>query len=118
MLQTSVNATEAINTFTKMRKQTREMAKSTLSNSERDQWTCDPVTGHTNGTYTELTQLLQGYLENEKDMNALSNCFQNCAYYDYTTSMGCYAGYCKRQKKCNGNNNKILPLSSLKRVKS
>lgn len=79
-----------------------EKALSALANENRDIWRCDPLNGHTSGTYTELTQLLQGYLENEKDMNGRGTCMQDCSYYEIASSMGCYYGYCKRQRKCRG----------------
>lgn len=55
------------------------------------------------GTYTELTRLLQGYVENEIDLSSSQSCMKNCAYYDFAQNNGCYKNaYCSRQQKCRG----------------
>lgn len=98
-------AISALTQYETSRTATKERAKSALAISQRDVWKCDPPRGHSssNGTYDQLIQLLQGHIENEKDMNDRSNCMQNCDYYGYTTAKGCYHGYCKTQKRaCRG----------------
>ncbi|KAJ8946872.1 hypothetical protein NQ318_006782 [Aromia moschata] len=54
-------------------------------------------------TYEEITQLLQGYVQNEVDLNPEGTCRENCAEYSYTKSHGCYKNlYCQQQRRCNG----------------
>lgn len=54
-------------------------------------------------TYTQLTQLFQGYIVNEVDLNDQSTCRENCAYYGYTKVHGCYKNqFCAQQRQCNG----------------
>lgn len=54
-------------------------------------------------TYTKLTQLFQGYIVNEVDLNKDSSCKENCAYYGYAKVHGCYKDqFCAQQRKCNG----------------
>lgn len=54
-------------------------------------------------TYEEITQLLQGYIQNEVDLNPDGTCRENCAEYTYTKSHGCYQNlYCRQQRRCNG----------------
>lgn len=57
----------------------------------------------TDETYTKLTQLFQGYIVNEVDLNKDSSCRENCAYYEYSKVYGCYKNqFCAQQRKCNG----------------
>lgn len=57
----------------------------------------------TDETYTKLTQLFQGYIVNEVDLNKDSSCRENCAYYEYSKVYGCYKNqFCSQQRKCNG----------------
>lgn len=54
-------------------------------------------------TYTKLTQLFQGYIVNEVDLNRDSSCRENCGYYAYSKVHGCFKNqYCSQQRKCNG----------------
>ncbi|KAJ8969231.1 hypothetical protein NQ317_002186 [Molorchus minor] len=54
-------------------------------------------------TYEEITQLLQGYVQNEVDLNSEGTCRENCAEYTYTRSHGCFKNlYCRQQRRCNG----------------
>lgn len=54
-------------------------------------------------TYEEITQLLQGYVQNEVDLNPEGTCRENCAEYAYTKSHGCFGNqYCRQQRRCNG----------------
>lgn len=54
-------------------------------------------------TYEEFTQLLQGYIQNEVDLNPDQTCRENCAEYTYTKSHGCFNNlYCQKQRRCNG----------------
>jgi hypothetical protein len=77
--------------------------KEAMSTAERDMWRCDPREHKEGETYVELTQLLQGHIQNEVDMNSESTCRENCAYYSYAKSHGCYHNQvCARQPRCNG----------------
>nr|XP_023013096.1 uncharacterized protein LOC111503106 [Leptinotarsa decemlineata] len=54
-------------------------------------------------TYEEITQLLQGYVQNEVDLNPEGTCRENCQEYAYTKSHGCFNNlYCRQQRRCNG----------------
>jgi hypothetical protein len=54
-------------------------------------------------TFAQVTKLLQGYIENEVDMNTDGTCRDNCAYYSLASRHGCYKDlYCVKQWPCNG----------------
>ncbi|XP_063707840.1 uncharacterized protein LOC134836578 isoform X2 [Culicoides brevitarsis] len=93
------------NQFNERTNQTQTLLKRVMERADRSVWRCDP-THHVSGeTYEEITRLLQGYIENEVDLNADGTCMENCAAYQYTESHGCFKGekkYCSRQEKCNG----------------
>lgn len=93
------------NQFNERTNKTQELLKRVMERADRSVWRCDP-THHVSGeTYEEVTRLLQGYIENEVDLNADGTCMENCASYQYTESHGCFKGekkYCSRQEKCNG----------------
>ena len=77
--------------------------KEVMSDADRDMWRCDPRQHVEGETYVEVTQLLQGHVQNEVDMNSDSSCRENCGYYSYTKSHGCYHNqFCARQPRCNG----------------
>lgn len=70
----------------------------------RDLWMCDPAHSKLDETYTQLTELFQGYIVNEVDLNRQSTCKENCAYYSYSKVHGCYKDlFCAQQRSCNGN---------------
>ncbi|XP_069676285.1 uncharacterized protein orion isoform X1 [Periplaneta americana] len=77
--------------------------KEAMKTAESDMWRCDPRQHSKGETYVDLTQLLQGHIQNEVDMNSESTCRENCGYYSYTKSYGCYQNqYCAKQQRCNG----------------
>jgi len=77
--------------------------KEAMRTAERDMWRCDPREHREGETYVELTQLLQGQIQNEVDMNSESTCRENCAYYSYAKSHGCYhSQVCAKLPRCNG----------------
>ncbi|XP_072395983.1 uncharacterized protein orion isoform X2 [Diabrotica undecimpunctata] len=80
-----------------------EIVKKVMAQSSRDFWNCDPK-NHVKGvTYEETTQILQGYVQNEVDLNPDGTCRENCAEYTYTKSHGCFQNlYCRQQRRCNG----------------
>ncbi|XP_022837838.1 uncharacterized protein LOC111364988 isoform X3 [Spodoptera litura] len=82
--------------------QTATAARAALAMSKRDLYRCDPPV-HTSATYAEVTRLLQGYVENEVDMNSDGTCKENCAFYTLTENHGCYKEqFCDKQDKCRG----------------
>ncbi|XP_035439759.1 uncharacterized protein LOC118269000 isoform X1 [Spodoptera frugiperda] len=82
--------------------QTATAARAALAMSKRDLYRCDPPV-HTSATYAEVTRLLQGYVENEVDMNGDATCKENCAFYTLTENHGCYMEqFCYKQDKCRG----------------
>ncbi|XP_050526498.1 uncharacterized protein LOC126897171 isoform X2 [Daktulosphaira vitifoliae] len=77
--------------------------KKSMSSANNMYWRCDPPQHKLGETYLEVTQLLQGYIENEVDMNTDQNCFQNCAYYDVAEHKSCFKDqFCSKQHSCNG----------------
>ncbi|XP_050350897.1 uncharacterized protein LOC126773786 isoform X1 [Nymphalis io] len=77
-------------------------AKATMAMAKRDLYRCDPKEHKLGETYEEVTKLLQGYIENEVNLNADQTCKENCAYYTLAERHGCFKGeYCAKQS-CNG----------------
>ncbi|KAG8223711.1 hypothetical protein J437_LFUL004076, partial [Ladona fulva] len=80
-----------------------EAAQKSMENASPEFWVCDPNHHEENVTYVQLTKLLQGHVVNEVDLNAKGSCRENCAYYSYARTHGCYKGlFCNKQPKCNG----------------
>ncbi|XP_066975576.1 uncharacterized protein [Macrobrachium rosenbergii] len=80
-------------------------AHKTLSDEDRDFYQCDPDKHISGDTYVQFTELLQGYIENEVDMNSGGSCTQTCGYYKHTKSEGCYLPtrqYCGQHRRCRG----------------
>lgn len=74
-----------------------------MERADRHVWRCDPVHYIEHETYEAVTRLLQGYIENEVDMNNDGTCRENCAAYQYAENMGCYKDmFCSKQPKCTG----------------
>uniref|UniRef100_A0A336KP84 CSON013308 protein n=1 Tax=Culicoides sonorensis TaxID=179676 RepID=A0A336KP84_CULSO len=93
------------NQFNERTNKTQELLKRVMERADRSVWRCDPNHHVAGETYEEITRLLQGYIENEVDLNADGTCMENCAAYQYTESHGCFKGekkFCSRQEKCNG----------------
>ncbi|XP_077292900.1 uncharacterized protein LOC143915942 isoform X2 [Arctopsyche grandis] len=77
--------------------------KSALVQASRTVLRCDPHRHEEGKTYVALTRLLQGYVENEVDMNDQNACRENCAYYQVAKNHGCFKDqFCSRQPPCNG----------------
>ncbi|XP_062700151.1 uncharacterized protein LOC109408928 isoform X2 [Aedes albopictus] len=85
---------------------TQALLQRVMTQASREYWRCDPDHGkHKEGeTYVQLTRLLQGYIENEVDMNTDNTCKENCAYYNWGVKQEqCYKDlYCSKQAKCAG----------------
>ncbi|XP_068201294.1 uncharacterized protein [Palaemon carinicauda] len=76
-----------------------------LSEEARDFYMCDPDKHIDGDTHVQFTELLQGYIENEVDMNSGGSCTQTCGYYKHTKSEGCYLPtklYCGQHRRCRG----------------
>lgn len=86
----------------------KEQAKAVLKamkDASRVKWRCDPKNQNylEHKTYEQITRLLQGYIENEVDMNEKQTCRGGCHHYDYAQNFGCYNDkFCSQQPKCEG----------------
>jgi len=77
--------------------------KMVLPTMSRQYMKCDPPEHKKGETYLEVTKLLQGYIENEVDMNPSQSCKSKCSAYNYAESEGCYKDlFCAKQPRCNG----------------
>ncbi|XP_078045689.1 chemokine-like protein orion isoform X1 [Augochlora pura] len=84
--------------------ETVRAVKTAMAFAPRELWMCDSGNQKSNETYTQLTQLFQGFIVNEVDLNSQRSCRENCRYYSYTKVHGCYMNqFCAEQPKCNGN---------------
>lgn len=90
--------------------QTQDIVRHLLEYSKRDIWRCDP-NHYTVGTYEEVTNFLQGYIDNEVNLNADGTCQNTCEDYQATENYRCYDGtYCEQKTegaerdraRCNG----------------
>lgn len=80
-------------------------AKAAMARESQEFYRCDPRQHREGDTYVQLTELLQGYIENEVDMNSGGSCSQNCRYYKHAKSENCYAPktqYCGKHRRCMG----------------
>uniref|UniRef100_A0A182QRI8 Uncharacterized protein n=1 Tax=Anopheles farauti TaxID=69004 RepID=A0A182QRI8_9DIPT len=85
---------------------TQELLQSVMRQTSGEYWRCDPEPGkhRENTTYVQFTRLLQGYIENEVDMNPDNTCRETCDHYQYGHEQyQCYKElYCSKQQKCAG----------------
>lgn len=80
-------------------------ARKVLLEESREFYRCDPEKFVDGETHVQLTELLQGYIENEVDMNSGRSCLHSCKYYKHTKSEGCYMPtkqYCGKHRRCRG----------------
>jgi len=64
---------------------------------------CDPKKHKENESFLAVKGFLQGYIENEVDMNEGGSCKSKCSEYTYAESVGCYNDmFCSQQPKCKG----------------
>ncbi|KOC63814.1 hypothetical protein WH47_01144 [Habropoda laboriosa] len=83
--------------------ETIRAVKTAMAFTPRQVWKCDPKEHKLDETYTKLTELFQGYIVNEVDLNGKSTCRENCGYYEYTKVHGCYQNqFCDQQRRCKG----------------
>ncbi|XP_075978224.1 uncharacterized protein LOC142977959 [Anticarsia gemmatalis] len=78
-------------------------ARTALAKAKRELYKCSP-SSYNSDTYAEVTRLLQGYIENEVDMNSDGTCRKDCPYYKSAWNHGCSydSEYCSKQPKCGG----------------
>ena len=82
---------------------TQNVLRTVMKMADRTVWRCDPAEHIEGETYEALTKLLQGYVENEVDLNNDETCKENCAAYQYTENHGCFKDlYCSKQTRCSG----------------
>ncbi|CAB3388592.1 Hypothetical predicted protein [Cloeon dipterum] len=82
-----------------------------MKTAGRQVWRCDPEKHVENETFVQLTELLQGYVQNERDLNSDQACTSTCGYYTYTKVFSCSdAELCYRQRLCRGKVVKCEPL--------
>ncbi|KAH8302667.1 hypothetical protein KR044_009330 [Drosophila immigrans] len=75
----------------------------TMGKADRVLWRCDPEKHVPQVTYDEVTRLLQGYIENEVDLNTTGSCSESCPDYRNSTRMGCFEQkFCSQQPQCLG----------------
>ncbi|XP_064536031.1 uncharacterized protein LOC135426708 [Drosophila montana] len=83
----------------------QQVLRQVLAHTGRIYWRCDPKPReHVLGkTYDEITRLMQGYVENEINLNTESSCYQSCEDYQDVRVTGCQKNeFCNDQPKCAG----------------
>lgn len=90
-----------------------KVAYEVFDKSDRTLWRCDPDKHEEGKTFLQITRLLQGHIENEKDLNRDRSCKETCQNFQYIESdFGCSdRSICNRQLSCQG---KILSCTSFK----
>ncbi|XP_034832290.1 uncharacterized protein orion isoform X3 [Maniola hyperantus] len=82
---------------------TAAAARAALAMARRDLYRCDPPQHKLGETYEEVTRLLQGYIENEVDMNSDNTCRENCGHYTLAKHHTCFKEqFCAQQAACKG----------------
>jgi len=77
--------------------------KAVLPEMSQEYRRCDPPHHKEGETYLQITKLLQGFIENEVDMNDRGTCKASCSEYTFTSNKGCYKNlFCEKQPKCEG----------------
>ncbi|XP_017092961.2 uncharacterized protein orion isoform X1 [Drosophila bipectinata] len=91
------------NDYEKRTERTLKLLKDVMLRADRIVYRCDPPKHIPKVTYDEVTRLLQGYVENEVDLNNEETCRETCDYYQSTRAEGCFKEkYCARQQRCSG----------------
>lgn len=91
------------NSFIDRTAKTQILLRNVMERADRTVWRCDPQQHKEGETYVAVTRLLQGYIENEVDMNTDNTCRENCAAYQFAQNHGCFKDlYCAKQPKCTG----------------
>lgn len=75
----------------------QQKVKFLMDTSSRDTWKCDPRQ-YSVGTYEQVTNFMQGYIENEGNMNGDNDCKTSCSDYRLAENHMCFNGtYCAQQ---------------------
>ncbi|KAI8124341.1 hypothetical protein CVS40_5407 [Lucilia cuprina] len=91
------------NDYEKRTEKTVRLLREVMQRAERIVWRCDPEQYVKGKTYEEVTRLIQGYIENEVDMNYNRECWKTCDDYERTKNEGCFKDkFCARQERCSG----------------
>merc|ERR550519_616910 len=99
----SAESDAAKENFEKQATEKMNSIKLVLPTMTKDYAKCDPAEHRPGETYLEITKLLQGYIENEVDMNDRMTCKSKCSAYTFAESKSCYKDlFCAKQPKCNG----------------
>jgi len=99
----SLEAEAARRKFEVEAEQKLEAVKQVLPEMSRRYMKCDPREHKEGETFLKVKGFLQGYIENEVDMNDYGTCKSKCSEYTYTESKGCYKDlFCAKQKRCAG----------------
>lgn len=80
-------------------------SQSIFEHADKSFQTCDPDDFVEGENFLQITRLLQGYVENEINLNSQGSCTQQCSDYSLSTSRDvCVQGsVCNFQEKCRGN---------------
>lgn len=80
------------------------VAHGIFERSDRGLWRCDPESFKEETNFLQITRLLQGHIENEKDLNRERSCVDTCQNYQVTEgTFGCSdRSACNRQTGCKG----------------
>ena len=65
-------------------------ASSVMNQLEPTFWRCDPPQHKRGVTYEEVTELLQGHMENEVDLSGTGSCTGECSDYGTAWTNRCY----------------------------
>lgn len=79
--------------------------QSIFEHADKSFQVCDPDDFVEDENFLQLTRLLQGYIENEINLNSQGSCTQACSDYSLAQSRDeCVKGsICNKQDKCRGN---------------
>lgn len=80
-----------------------EAAQNVLSNLTNWMWKCDTPRSEQveNETYIQFTELLQGYVVNEVDLNQDNTCKESCSAYSNSQEKGCFGNQlCAQSRRC------------------
>jgi Domain of unknown function (DUF4803) len=81
---------------------TYALLHSVIKDADTSIWRCDPKFHVKDETYVMFTGLMQGYVNNEVDLNSYRSCWQDCGYYNFTDNFGCFENstLCTPEIKC------------------
>jgi hypothetical protein len=80
-----------------------QAARNVLSQLPTWMWKCDTPQSEQieNETYIQFTELLQGYIVNEVDMNQDKTCKDSCSAYTNSQEQGCFGNqFCSKSRRC------------------